>query len=78
MVLSYIPEQAKHIKSQPVHASQQILIDNAQELRIQIHVRPNYELEEQILKQGERVTVLEPKWLRDVIRNRIKNALENY
>jgi predicted DNA-binding transcriptional regulator YafY len=41
-------------------------------------VRPNYELEEQILKQGERVTVLEPEWLREIIRNRISKAIEKY
>lgn len=78
VVLSYIPEQAKYIKSQPVHASQEIIIDNDQELRIQLRVRPNYELEEQILKQGERVTVLEPEWLCDIIRNRILKAVEKY
>jgi predicted DNA-binding transcriptional regulator YafY len=35
-------------------------------------------LEEQILKQGERVQVLEPKWLRELIKNRIKKAFKNY
>lgn len=78
VVLSYIPEQAKYIKSQPVHASQEIIIDNDHELRIQLRVRPNYELEEQILKQGERVTVLEPEWLKNGIKQRLQKALLRY
>ena len=78
VVLSYQPFQGKYIKSQPLHPSQKILIDNDTELRIEIQVCPNYELEEQLLKQGERVTVLKPEWLRKSIIDRIRNSLENY
>lgn len=78
VVLSYQAFQGKYIQSQPLHASQKILVDNATELRIELHVRPNYEIEEQILKQGERVTVLEPEWLREVIKERIRKALSGY
>jgi predicted DNA-binding transcriptional regulator YafY len=41
-------------------------------------VIPNYELEEQIMKQGERVKVLEPEWLREVVKERLKKAIEQY
>ena len=78
VVLSYQAFQGNYIKTQPLHATQKILVDNADELRIEIYVRPNYELEEQILKQGERVTVLEPQWLRNEIKARLKKALEGY
>lgn len=78
VVLSYDAFQGNYIKSQPLHPSQKILIDTAAELRIQIHVRPNYELQEQIMKQGERVTVLEPAWLREEIKERIRKSFENY
>jgi predicted DNA-binding transcriptional regulator YafY len=78
VVLSYQPFQGKYIKSQPLHSSQKILVDNQSELRIEITVCPNYELEEQILKQGERVTVLEPQWLRENIKKRINDSLLNY
>ena len=78
VVLSYQPFQGKYIKSQPLHSSQKILIDNEFELRIEIQVCPNFELEEQILKQGERVRVLEPQWLRENIKKRINDALLNY
>jgi len=78
VVLSYQPFQGKYIKSQPLHPSQKILVDNDTELRIELRVCPNYELEEQILKQGERVMVVQPEWLRENIKKRINDALLNY
>jgi predicted DNA-binding transcriptional regulator YafY len=78
IVLSYEPFQGNYIKSQPLHTSQKILVDDNTELRISIRVIPNYELQEQILKQGERVKVLEPKWLKKEIKDRIKKALDLY
>jgi predicted DNA-binding transcriptional regulator YafY len=55
-----------------------VIVDNDSELRIEITVCPNFELEEQILKQGDRVTVLEPQWLRENIKKRINDSLLNY
>lgn len=78
VVLSYDSFQGKYIKTQPIHSSQIILKDDETELRISIRVIPNYELEEQILKQGERVKVIEPEWLKDAIRERLKKALGQY
>jgi len=78
VILSYQPFQGKYIKSQPLHPSQKILIDNDTELRIELRVCPNYELEEQILKQGERVMVVQPLWLREAIKKRIKESFANY
>ena len=78
VVLRYQVFQGKYIKSQPLHPTQKILIDDENELRIELYVRPNYELEEQILKQGERVQVLEPEWLRELIKDRLLEAIGNY
>ena len=78
VILSYDPFQGNYIKTQPIHSSQEILVDDDNELRISIRVIPNYELEEQIMKQGERVKVLEPEWLREVVKERLKIALNNY
>jgi len=78
VILSYIPEQADYIKTLPLHNSQEVLIDNDEELRIQLEVIPNFELEQKILLQGERVKVLEPKWLADKIKGRLEEAVKNY
>lgn len=78
VVLSYSAAQGNYIKTQPLHTSQQVLIDTEEEFRISIHVRPNYELQEQILKQGERVFVVEPVWLKEVIKERLLEAVGRY
>lgn len=78
VILSYDPFQGNYIKTQPLHSSQKILVDDDNELKISIRVIPNYELEEQILKQGERVKVLEPEWLREVVKSRIRAAMDKY
>jgi predicted DNA-binding transcriptional regulator YafY len=78
VILSFHPLQGKYIKSQPLHTSQQILIEDEIEFRIAIRVIPNYELEEQILKHGERVKVIEPQWLREEIKSRLQKAIHYY
>jgi predicted DNA-binding transcriptional regulator YafY len=78
IVLSFDPFQGNYIKSQPLHSTQKILIDDDVELRIEIRVKVNYELEEQILKHGQLVRVLEPKSFRKLIKNRLKEALSAY
>ena len=78
VVLSYTPLQGKYIKSQPLHASQRILLETADELQIELNVRVNYELEEQILKQGEKVKVIAPMKLKELIKYRLQKAIENY
>lgn len=78
VVLSYSADQGHYIKTQPIHSSQKVLIDDENEFRIQLRVRPNYELQEQILKQGERVKVIEPKWLKEEIKERMRKALDQY
>jgi predicted DNA-binding transcriptional regulator YafY len=78
VILSFHPLQGKYIKSQPLHSSQQILVEDEIEFRIAIRVIPNYELEEQILKHGERVKVIEPQWLREEIKSRLQKAIHYY
>jgi predicted DNA-binding transcriptional regulator YafY len=78
VVLSYTIDQSKYIKTQPIHSSQKVLLEDENEFRIQIRVRPNYELQEQILKQGERVKVIEPEWLKKEIKERLLDALNQY
>ncbi|MGM0649710.1 MAG: WYL domain-containing protein [Bacteroidota bacterium] len=62
-MLAYTPTQGKYIKTLPMHNSQKVLIDNDNECRISINVGPNFELNQQILKHGDTVKVLEPQWL---------------
>lgn len=78
IVLVFEASHGKYIKSQPIHPSQKILIDTDKELRIELRLKINFELEEQIIKHGEFVRVLEPKSFRKLIKNRLKKALAGY
>ena len=78
IILSFTPTQGKYIKTLPLHTSQKILVDNVTELRISITVIPNYELTQLILKHGDTVKVLEPKWLAKEIKDVLTQTLKKY
>ena len=94
VVLEFTENQGEYVKTLPLHPSQEILKDyknsnpsfeavetvtgEKEGLYIALYVIPNYELEEQILQHGEKVKVLEPQWLADRIKQRLKEALGRY
>jgi len=78
VILSFTPIQGNYIKTLPMHVSQEIIIDNDKECRISLYVIPNYELNQQILKHGDTVKVIEPKWLADEIKTIMQAALNQY
>lgn len=72
-------EQYKYLESLPLHHSQvkeKVLADG----RVQIGLRliPNFELKMQLLKLGERVEIISPKFLRDEIKTTLEKALNQY
>lgn len=78
VVLSFTPKQGKYVKTLPLHRTQQILVDNQQELRIALNIIPNFEFIQQILLHGDTVKVIEPGWLVEEIKGRLSRALEQY
>jgi hypothetical protein len=78
VILSFTPYQGRYIKSMPLHKSQNILVDNDEELRIKLKVFITEDFTMEILSHGERVKVIEPKSLVDEIRSNHKSAFENY
>ncbi|MEL4454833.1 WYL domain-containing protein [Lutimonas vermicola] len=78
VILSFDPQQGKYIKSLKLHRSQKILLDNKEEVRIEIKVKPNFELIQNILMHGSLVTVLEPEWLVTKIKRILHSALRKY
>lgn len=73
-----LPNQGEYIKSMPLHSSQEIMIDNAEEIRIKLFLKPNWEFMMEILFYGEYVEVIAPQSLRNKIKKRLQNALANY
>ncbi len=67
-----------YIHSKPMHGSQKIKEKGESHTFITLDLIPNYELESLILSYGEGMEVIEPKLLRDRIKNRIKLLSNNY
>jgi predicted DNA-binding transcriptional regulator YafY len=78
IILSFAPTQGNYIKTQYLHKSQEILVDNDQELRIALHLFPNYEFISCLMSYGPDVKVLEPESLKIKVRELYRKALEGY
>jgi len=78
IVLSFDPFQGKYIKSLPLHDSQQILIDNEEELRIRLKLFITYDLVMELLSLGDKMKVLKPASLATQLRQIYKDALGQY
>ncbi|HVB04133.1 MAG TPA: WYL domain-containing protein [Chitinophagaceae bacterium] len=66
--LEFSPQQAKYIKSQPIHLSQQILKDSPSVCRIRLDLVINHELLMLLLSYGSGVRVIRPGSLANRIR----------
>lgn len=78
ITLSFSASEAPYIKSQPLHQTQQILVDNEAEFKITLDVIPSYELKAQILSYGDKVQIISPQKLKDELLITLKQALNNY
>jgi len=79
IILKVCAEQLPYMLTKPLHHTQVVreFMQDGDAI-ISIKVIPNFELIQQLLSFGERVTVLEPETLRDEIKHRIENNLRNY
>ena len=78
VVLSFTYNQGKYIKSFPLHHSQQVIIDDKEEFRIELLIHPTYDFVMELLSIGEHVKVLEPTSLQNEIINRLRKSLIMY
>lgn len=67
-----------YIETKPLHESQRKISSTGDEYVIGIKVCVNYELEQLLLSYGEGIQVISPTSLRDKIKARLSNALNNY
>lgn len=70
--------QAHYFKSLPLHSSQLILQKGDNEYQIILEVYPNIELKMKLLALGEKIKIIEPKWLANDIKETFKKALRLY
>lgn len=72
-------EQYPYLKTKPLHGTQKVLEHREDDSKvIQIEVKENYELIQELLSFGEKVVVLEPQEIRKKIQERIWLTGENY
>jgi predicted DNA-binding transcriptional regulator YafY len=77
-VLSMTEEQGRYFKTLPWHPNHIVLVDNKDEFRVKLHILPNYEFMQMLYKYCDKVTVLEPQWLRDWLKEKFKTSSEKY
>lgn len=78
VILSFDPFQGKYIKSLPLHESQQILIDNEEELRVKLTLFVTHDFFMELLSYGENLKVIEPESLIKDIKNSLQTTLKQY
>lgn len=74
--ISVTPLIGKFIKSQPMHVSQQIVTDNAEELRIKLKVQITEDFIRDLLSYGSKLRVIAPEGLRLKLIEEYRMALE--
>ncbi len=78
MILSFHLIQGKYIKSLPLHNSQQILIDNEEELRIKLTLFITHDLLMVLFYHGHNMRVLQYDNLISGLKLAYENALKLY
>lgn len=78
VVLSFTSFQGNYIKSLPLHESQEIIVDNPDELRIGLDVYVTYDFVMELHSFGKEVKVLQPAALGERMKEGYRAALEQY
>jgi predicted DNA-binding transcriptional regulator YafY len=78
VILSFEPFQGQYIKSLPLHHTQQILIDNEDELRISLKIFIAFDFVQELLSYGKTVKVIQPQSLIDEVKGIYAEALGKY
>ena len=78
IVLHFNRLTGKYMENKPLHETQKHKWINNETLEVKIKVIPNYELARLILSYGESVEVIQPKYLRERIKNKVENNAKLY
>lgn len=78
IILAFDPIQGKYIKTLSLHESQQILIDNEEELQIKLKLYITHDLIMELLSYGNSMKVIKPKSLALEIKKEHEKAFKQY
>jgi len=76
--LSFEPFQGKYIKSLPLHETQEILIDDENELRIRLKLYITHDLVMELLSYGDSLKVIQPDNLAANLKSQFSRAASYY
>lgn len=78
IILSFDAFQGKYIKSLPLHESQEVLVDNEEELQIRLRLLITHDFVMELLSFGASLKVLQPNSLVKQIKATAQNVLKLY
>lgn len=78
IILSFDPFQGKYIKTLPLHHTQQILVDNEDELKIKLKLFLTHDFLMELLSFGDNMKVIEPESLAKQIKEAHEQAFRQY
>ena len=70
--------QANYLRDLPLHESQQESERTDSYSIFELHVRPTFDFQQELLWNGEDLEVLEPRWLRKEIAGKVKRMWNKY
>jgi predicted DNA-binding transcriptional regulator YafY len=74
-IKAYAPQNS-YLLSLPLHDNQVERESGEGYTIFDYHIRPNYELEQELMKISDQISVIKPVWLRDKISNRLSAGIE--
>jgi len=78
IILSFDPFQGKYIKTLPLHDTQQVLVDNDEEMKIKLKLCLTHDLLMELLSFGDNMKVIKPKSLANQIKQAHEKAYRQY
>ena len=71
-------KQANYLRDLKIHRSQQEVERNDEYSIFKYYLRPTFDFQQELLWNADKVEVLEPKWLREEMAERINDMLNLY
>lgn len=78
ILISFTPQQALYIKTQPLHHSQEILSEDGTSCLVKYYLCPNYELRSHLLSLGKGCKVMKPESLKKEIADMAQEVADQY
>jgi predicted DNA-binding transcriptional regulator YafY len=78
IVLEFSAQQAEYIKSQPLHHTQKVILEDTKSCKVSIVVIPSFELKAQLLSYGSSLIIISPEWMKKELKIELEKALAQY